>query len=138
MKNKSKKGFLGTVENIGNKLPHPAIIFVLLAAIIAVVSHVLARMGVSVTYTGLDRSTNEIKEMTVQVVSLLSSEGIRFMFTTAISNFTKFAALGTVLVALLGVGVAEGTGLIGACLTKLVTSTPKRLWKVISSRCITT
>lgn len=127
MKNKSKKGFLGTVESIGNKLPHPAIIFVILAAIIAVVSHVLASIGVSVTYTGLDRATNEIKEMTATVVSLLSPEGIRFMFTTAISNFTKFAALGTVLVALLGVGVAEGTGLIGACLTKLVTSTPKRL-----------
>ncbi len=127
MKNKSKKGFLGTVESIGNKLPHPAIIFVILAAIIAIVSHVLASMGVSVTYTGLDRATNEIKEMTATVVSLLSPEGIRFMFTTAISNFTKFAALGTVLVALLGVGVAEGTGLIGACLTKLVTSTPKRL-----------
>lgn len=127
MMKKKGKGFLGAVESIGNKLPHPAIIFVVLAVVIAVVSHVLASMGVSVTYTGLDRATNEIKEMTATVVSLLSPEGIRFMFTTAISNFTKFAPLGTVLVALLGVGIAEGTGLIGACLTKLVTSTPKRL-----------
>ncbi len=127
MKNKSKKGFLGTVESIGNKLPHPAIIFVILAAVIAVLSQVFAMMDLSVTYTGLDRSTNEIKEMTASVVSLLTPEGIRYMFTTAITNFTKFAPLGTVLVALLGVGVAEGTGLIGACLTKLVTSTPKRL-----------
>ena len=127
MKDKSKKGFLGTVERIGNKLPHPAIIFVILAVIIAVVSQVCAMMGVSVTYTGLDRATNEIKEMTANVVSLLNPDGIRFMFTTAVSNFSKFAPLGTVLVALLGVGVAEGTGLIGACLTKLVTSTPKKL-----------
>lgn len=127
MKNERKKGFLGTIEKVGNALPHPAIIFVILAAIIAVLSQVLAMMDVSVTYTALDRATNEIKEMTANVVSLLTPEGIRYMFTTAITNFTKFAPLGTVLVALLGVGVAEGTGLIGACLTKLVTSTPRRL-----------
>ena len=60
--NKKKKGFLGTVERVGNALPHPAIIFLLLCVIIAVVSHICAKLGVSVTYTGLDRSTNEIKE----------------------------------------------------------------------------
>ncbi|MEG0306778.1 MAG: AbgT family transporter [Clostridium sp.] len=127
MKNERRKGFLGSVEKIGNALPHPAIIFVILAAIIAVLSHVLASMDVSVTYTGLDGATNEIKEITANVVSLLNPEGIRYMFTSTVKNFTSFAPLGTVLVALLGVGVAEGTGLIGACLTKLVTSTPKRL-----------
>lgn len=131
MKSKRKKGFLGFVEEVGNKLPHPAIIFIILAAIVAVISHVLASMDLTVTYTALDRSTNEIKEMTASVVSLLTPEGIRYMFTSAVTNFTSFAALGTVLVALLGVGVAEGTGLIGACLTKLVTSTPKRLITVV-------
>lgn len=131
MKSKRKKGFLGFVEEVGNKLPHPAIIFIILAAIVAVISHVLASMDLTVAYTALDRSTNEIKEMTASVVSLLTPEGIRYMFTSAVTNFTSFAALGTVLVALLGVGVAEGTGLIGACLTKLVTSTPKRLITVV-------
>ena len=125
--NRKKKGFLGTVERVGNALPHPAIIFLLLCVIIAVVSHICAKLGVSVTYTGLDRSTNEIKEMSSSIVSLLSPEGIRYMFTSAVTNFTGFAPLGTVLVAIIGVGVAEGSGLIGACLTKLVSSTPKRL-----------
>ena len=125
--NKNKKGFLGAVERVGNALPHPAIIFLLLCVIIAVVSHICAKLGVSVTYTGLDRSTNEIKEMSSSIVSLLSPEGIRYMFTSAVTNFTGFAPLGTVLVAIIGVGVAEGSGLIGACLTKLVSSTPKRL-----------
>ena len=49
--NKKKKGFLGTVERVGNALPHPAIIFLLLCVIIAVVSHICAKLGVSVTYT---------------------------------------------------------------------------------------
>ncbi len=136
MKTKEKKlksngGILGAIEKVGNKLPHPATIFVILCAIIIVVSAVMANMGVSVTYTGLDRTTMEIKEMTAKVVSLLTPEGIRYMFTSAVKNFTSFAPLGTVLVALLGVGVAEGTGLIGTLLTKLVTSTPKRLITVV-------
>lgn len=122
-----KRGFLGMVERVGNALPHPAIIFVILCAIVMVLSHFLAKQGLTVTYTGLDRKTMEIKEMTSTVVSLLSPEGIRYMFTSAVNNFTSFAPLGTVLVALLGVGVAEGSGLISALLTKLVTSTPKRL-----------
>ena len=127
----SSKGILSAIERVGNKLPHPATIFVILCAIVVVISAIMAKMGVSVTYTGLDRSTMEIKEMTASVVSLLTPEGIRYMFTSAVSNFTSFAPLGTVLVALLGVGVAEGTGLIGTLLTKLVTSTPKRLITVV-------
>ena len=124
---KKKKGFLATVERVGNALPNPAIIFLLLCVIIAVISHICAKAGVSVTYTGLDRATNEIKEMTASIESLLSPDGIRYMFTAAVTNFTGFAPLGTVLVAIIGVGVAEGSGLIGACLTKLVNSTPRRL-----------
>lgn len=128
---RKKLGFLGTVEKVGNVLPHPAIIFVILCAVIMVVSHIMMKMGVSVTYQGIDVKTSEMKDMTVNVVSLLSPDGIRYMFTSATKNFTNFAPLGTVLVALLGVGVAEGTGLIGAVLTKLVTSTPKRLVTVV-------
>lgn len=130
-KGSTKKGALATIERVGNKLPHPGTIFAILCVIIMVVSAVLAKMGISVTYTGLDRTTMEIKEMTDNVVSLLTPDGIRYMFTSAVKNFTSFAPLGTVLVALLGVGVAEGTGLIGAMLTKLVTSTPKRLITVV-------
>ncbi|MGL4990051.1 MAG: AbgT family transporter [Sarcina sp.] len=126
-----KKGILSFIERVGNALPHPATIFVILCAIIMIVSHVMAKMGVSVTYTGLDRATNEIKEMTVTVTSLLSREGIVSMLEGALKNFTSFAPLGTVLVAMLGVGVAEGTGLIGAVLRKLVISTPRRLITIV-------
>lgn len=128
---KKKKGILNGIEKVGNALPHPATIFILLCAGLVLLSAVLAKMGVNVTYTGVDNHTMEVKEMTANVVSLLSPDGIRFMFESAVSNFTGFAPLGTVLVALLGVGVAEGTGLIGTLLRKLVTSTPKRLITVV-------
>lgn len=128
---KKKKGILNFIERVGNALPHPATIFVILCAIIIIASDIMARMGVSVTYEGLDRATNEITKMTTTVKSLLTREGIVFMFESSVTNFTSFAPLGTVLVAMLGVGVAEGTGLIGAVLRKLVISTPKRLITVV-------
>ena len=124
--NKKKLGLLGTVEKIGNILPHPTTLFVIFCAIIMVVSHITYKLGVSVTYEGIDIASGELKELTVSVVSLLTPEGIRYMFTSAIKNFTGFAPLGTVLVALLGVGVAEGSGLISVLLKKLVLSTPKQ------------
>ena len=126
-----KKGILNFIERVGNALPHPATIFVILCAVIIVVSHIMAKMGVSVTYEGLNRATNQIEQTTVVVKSLLSREGIIGMLEGALVNFTSFAPLGTVLVAMLGVGVAEGTGLIGTSLKKLVLSTPKTLITVV-------
>lgn len=123
---KKRLGILGYVEKIGNVLPHPTTLFIILCAIIAIISHVAYRAGVSVNYEGIDIASGELKDLTVGVVSLLSPDGIRYMFTSAIKNFTGFAPLGTVLVALLGVGVAEGSGLISTLLKKLVISTPKQ------------
>lgn len=129
---KKKFNFLNTIEKVGNKLPHPATMFIILCIGIVVLSDVLAKMNVSVTYTGIDRANgNAIKDITVSVQSLLTPEGIQYMFTSLITNFTGFAALGTVLVAMLGVGVAEGTGFIGTALRKIVLNTPKSLITVV-------
>ena len=126
-----KKGFfdkfLDKVEKVGNKLPHPVTIFFILAILVIVVSEICVRTGIEVTYTGLNMKTKKIEDITLHAKSLLSTDGIRYIFNTMTKNFTGFAPLGTVLVAMLGVGVAEGTGLINASLRKLVLSTPPRL-----------
>ena len=128
---KKKVGFLGWVEKVGNKLPHPGTIFLILCGILAVVSALLAANGVSVTYTGFDRTTNQIVEMTAPVKSLLNAEGIQYMLTSAVKNFGGFAPLAVVLVAMMGVGIAEGSGLIGVSLSKLVQSTPPKLITIV-------
>lgn len=115
-------GFLNMVEKSGNKLPHPVTIFFLLSLIVIVVSEIVARIGVPVTYYDAKAKA----EVTVTAVSLMNKEGLQYMINSAVTNFTSFAPLGTVLVAMLGVGVAEGTGLIAAALKKLVLSTPKK------------
>lgn len=130
MENKQKKSFMNKfldfVEAGGNKLPHPVTLFFILCLVIVAVSWICAKMGASVTYTALDRKTMEISEQTLEVKSLLSAEGIRYIFNSMVTNFTGFAPLGTVLVALIGIGVCEGSGLMSAVLRKVVTSTPKK------------
>ena len=117
------KGFLGMVERVGNNLPHPVILFLILALAIIVISEIVARLGVSVTY--FDANAGE--DATIGAVSLMTSDGLSYIFNSAVSNFTGFAPLGTVLVAMLGVGVAEWTGLIGTSLKKLLTNVPTSL-----------
>lgn len=127
-KQKTKKSskFLDMIEIGGNKLPHPLALFFYFCIIVMIISFICEKMGTTITYTGLDRKTMEIKEITLTVKSLLSAEGIRYIFTSMVKNYTGFAPLGTVLVALLGIGVAEGSGLMSATLRKVVTATPKR------------
>ncbi|MDZ7834769.1 MAG: AbgT family transporter [Alkalibacterium sp.] len=112
----SNKGFLGFIERVGNALPHPVIIFIILALAIIVVSELAARFGAPVEYF----NASEGDFVTVEAVSLMSGDGLAHIFNSAVGNFTGFAPLGTVLVAMLGVGVAEWSGLISSALKKLL------------------
>lgn len=125
------QSFLDWVERVGNKMPHPAAIFVVLSLAIIIISHICAKSGVNVTFTMIDKVKLTTERVNVKAVSLLTPEGIRYMFESAEQNFTGFAPLGTVLVAMLGVGLAEETGLIQAVLRKTVMSAPKKLITVI-------
>lgn len=114
------KGILGWIERVGNRLPHPVVLFIALAGIIILISHLLASLGVEVTY--FDAAAGE--DVTVKAVSLINREGINHIFNSAVGNFTGFAPLGSVLVTMLGVGVAEWTGLIAAMMKRLLANVP--------------
>lgn len=115
---------LNRIEKIGNKLPNPIALFALFAGVVVVLSAVLSMLGVSAT--GELVSGGELKMTTVNVVSLLTKDGITYMLTNAVRNFTEYAPLGMTLVAMLGVGVAEQSGLINALLKSVVKITPAR------------
>jgi aminobenzoyl-glutamate transport protein len=111
--------FLSTAERVGNALPPPATLFLLAALGVVVLSEVASWFQLAVTHP----ATGEA----VQPVSLLTIAGLHRIITSAVTNFTGFAPLGTVLVAMIGIGVAEGSGLIGTALRLLVLSAPARL-----------
>jgi aminobenzoyl-glutamate transport protein len=149
-----KGGFLGTIERIGDKVPHPGMIFIALCFIVIVLSHILYLFDVSATQEiaepvpvevevhypagsvtpelipvdgneeALYDADYEIVTETIPIKSLLTGDGIRFLFTSPVANFNGFGVVGVILVAMAGVGVAEQSGLIAALIRKLVQTAP--------------
>src|SRR5690625_3752747 len=91
---------LNGIEKVGNKLPHPVTLFAIFSILVVFLSLILARIGIVV------EDPLNAGEM-IAVKNLLSAEGVRYLFTSAVGNFTNFAPLGTVLVTMLGIGLAE-------------------------------
>jgi aminobenzoyl-glutamate transport protein len=117
---------LGAVERVGNKVPHPAVIFIWLILAVIVLSHILYLMGFSATYESINPDTHQPEQVTAAAKSLLTGEGIRFMYAGVVSNFMSFNAVGVIIVAMLGVGVAETAGLVKSLIRKLVQVAPAR------------
>jgi aminobenzoyl-glutamate transport protein len=111
--------FLNWIERVGNRLPDPLILFVLFAAIIPFVSWFFAAIRWSVAHP--------VTGAPITAVNLLQADQVQRMFTEAVPNFTSFPPLGTVLVAMMGIGVAERSGLISALLNLMVTAVPRTL-----------
>ena len=146
------KGLLGAVERIGNKVPHPVLMFGYLILLVIVLSAGLNLLGVSITeqiavpvesgapqYDYYEDTTSPgitvpvdpyhedwtIVEETIPIKSLLSIEGIRFIFSSFVSNFAGFGVIAVVFIAMMGAGVAEESGLLGSLIRKLVGAAPK-------------
>ena len=132
---------LAWVERVGNKVPNPAILFLALCVGVIVVSQLLDWIGVSVTSQIVDPDSTAVEQRqdgvsalppggaaggydveteTFAVRGLLTGDGIRFMFTSFVPNFLGFTAMGVILVAMIGVGVAELSGMVGGLIRKLV------------------
>ncbi len=117
--------WLNRLERMGNLLPHPASLFLILCGVMLIASWLLHTAGVSVKHP--------VTGATVQAFNLLSVEGLRKIILGLLPNFVNFAPLGPVLVCLLGLSLAEHSGLLGACLRLVVHATPARLltWVVV-------
>jgi aminobenzoyl-glutamate transport protein len=142
---------LDGVERAGNKMPHPAILFLGLSAAVIVVSQILYWAGVKATFevvTPPAVPTQEtyyggssepmdvgptvpepakaytVETETAKVKGLLTGEGVRYLFTSFVSNFRNFSAVTIMLVVMIGVGLAEAAGLVSSLIRKLVAVSP--------------
>ncbi|NTU84792.1 MAG: AbgT family transporter, partial [Chloroflexales bacterium] len=141
------------IERVGNKVPHPVLMFLYLIGGVIVLSAILALLGVSVTEQVAVQAPTvvqgdyyedttepgvllpsepydtayEIRSETIAIRNLLSIEGIRFIFTSFVANFAGFGVVAVTLVAMAGVGVAEHAGMMAALIRKLVQVAPRRL-----------
>lgn len=145
-------GLLGTIEKLGNKVPPPALMFGYLIILVIVASWGLSLAGVSITeemavpvvdgavqYDYFEDTTQPgmtspespyeedwvIVEREIPIKSLLSVEGLRFIFSSFVNNFAGFGVVAVVFIAMMGAGVAEESGLLGSLIRKLVGASPK-------------
>lgn len=111
--------FLSGVESVGNKLPDPASLFIILAVVTILCSALFGSMGVQAVHPG----THKV----IKVVNLLSVDGFRMMWSKAVTNFSSFAPLGMVLVAVIGAGIAEKSGFLSAFMQKMLGDASKAM-----------
>ncbi|MGE6108620.1 AbgT family transporter [Aeromonas sobria] len=119
--------FLSGVEWLGNLLPHPITLFALFSLTLILASGIAAWFGVSVADPRPEGAPGRSADGMITVVSLLGAEGLQRIVSNLVTNFTGFAPLGTVLVALLGVGIAEHSGLLSAAMRGMVMSASRRM-----------
>src|SRR5690606_2877036 len=101
------------------KLPHPATLFAILAILVAIISLIGDWFSLSAIHPA-DKSIIEVK-------NLLNADGIRWIYTNIVYNFVNFPPLGYVLAVMIGIGVAEGSGLFNSMIRALVLNAPPRL-----------
>jgi len=109
---------LDAIESVGNRLPDPVTIFAGLAVLALIASALAAAAGLNVAHP----VSGEI----IAAVNLLSRDGVQRILTGLVDNFTGFAPLGLVLTAMIGIGVAERSGLFAAVLRGLLLVMPPR------------
>src|SRR4051794_19017241 len=150
---------LNGIERLGNRMPDPAILFLWLCLGVIVLSQALAWLDVKATYEVVapppvpaqetyyggsgdpvyvtpheqePAESYKVRTETTEVKGLLTVDGVRFLFTSFVDNFRNFAAVAIILVVMIGVGLAEAAGLIGALIRRLVAaSSPAMLTFII-------
>lgn len=114
--NNSKNLFLiktlRLIEQSGNRLPHPTVLFIWLCCLVLLISWLLSLLGV--------QASHPVSGEAFSVVNLLSVQGINQILGNAVNNFTSFAPVGVVLVMMLGIGVAEHSGLIAELIQRIM------------------
>ena len=126
---KKENGFFATVERLGNKMPHPAILFIYLTIIILILSWALSMAGLSAVHP----STGE----DVSVVNLISVEGLNIFLVDFVNNFQAFPILGVVVVFAAITAICEKTGFLSNVIKLSIAKVDGALslrWQGISAR----
>lgn len=114
----TRGSFLKWLERAGNKLPNPAILFLIFFMVLALCSYVLQLAGV----TAVNLKTNEI----IHIRSLISAEGLDWLLTNLIKNYINFPPLGMIIVLTFGLGVASETGLLQTLIHHSMHNIPRK------------
>lgn len=115
--------WLDNIERLGNRLPNPVFLFIIFCAVVILASSLVSGAGIN--------ASHPLTGETLAARSLLSADGLRWMLTNAVSNFTQFAPVGPVIVAIMGIAIAEHSGLLAKVLHALTLRAHPRLLSAV-------
>ncbi len=113
---KPKKSWLDSIENVGNKIPDITMLFFIATLICIALSMVLSNIQFDYVHP--------LTQEPIQVKNLMTANGLMNLFSSMVTNFVSFPPLGVVIVATLGIGIAEGSGYINTALKKMLAVVP--------------
>ncbi|WP_017546428.1 AbgT family transporter [Nocardiopsis prasina] len=117
---------LDNIERLGNKIPDPFVLFLLLFALVAVASSALSALGATYVVPGSEDGAQEIR-------GFFTAEGLTWLTTNLVPNFIGFPPLGVVLTILLGVGIAQRTGLLNTLVRRAFSGAPQWLLPYVAA-----
>lgn len=107
---------------------HPAILLFLLTIIVMVISSVGSILNLETTYYNVNAVTGELETQIVTINNLFNRTGLQYLVSSMLNNFTTFAPLGTLILGLMGVGVAYKSGFLNAFFKMIIKDKPKKLF----------
>lgn len=93
-------------------LLHPIMSFLFLTLLVIILSGVLDLLDASVTYNKINTRTRAYEPTLVTVESLFNLSGLKYIFSSTVSNFVSFAPLSTLLIVLIGIGIMDKSGFL--------------------------
>lgn len=106
---------------------HPITIYVVLTLLVILLSSILSNLQMQATYNSISPTTNELESTLVTVENLLTFDGMKYIFSNAMTSFLSFAPLGTLLLTLIGLSVIEATGLLDTLCKKVLIKIDKKI-----------
>lgn len=110
---------------------HPALLLFVLTIIIMVISSVGSILNLETTYYNVNSVTGELESQVVTINNLFNRTGLQYLFSSMLNNFINFAPLGTLILGLMGVGVAYKSGFLNSFFKMIIKNKPKRLFTFI-------
>ena len=107
---------------------HPAILLFLLTIIIMIISSIGSILNLETTYYNVNTVTGELESQVVTINNLFNRTGIQYLVSNMLNNFLNFAPLSTLIVGLMGVGVAYKSGFLNSFFQIITKDRSKKLF----------
>ena len=106
---------------------HPITIYLLLTFLVLILSAILSAFQMQATYNTISPTTNELESTLVTVENLLNFDGMKYIFSNAMTNFLSFAPLGMLLLTLFGLSIAKSTGFLDTLCKRVLIKIDKKI-----------